>query len=84
MYSLKVTQNKYSILTKILPQGPFFKTKKFSPSFSTKSQKPIRRHKVYSYFLGGYVAQLAEHRAFNLMAAGSSPAVPKNTNKSFY
>ena len=27
--------------------------------------------------LNGYVAQQVEHRAFNLMAAGSSPAVPK-------
>ena len=26
----------------------------------------------------GCVAQLVEHRAFNLMAVGSSPAVPKN------
>jgi hypothetical protein len=25
----------------------------------------------------GCVAQLVEHRAFNLMAAGSSPATPK-------
>ena len=30
----------------------------------------------------GYVAQLAEHRAFNLMAVGSSPAVPKKTCES--
>lgn len=29
---------------------------------------------------GGYVAQLAEHRAFNLMAAGSSPAIPNSNN----
>jgi hypothetical protein len=25
----------------------------------------------------GYIAQLVEHRAFNLMAAGSNPAIPK-------
>jgi len=26
----------------------------------------------------GYIAQLVEHRTFNLMAIGSSPIMPKN------
>ena len=31
----------------------------------------------YIFFLGGCIAQLVEHWAFNLMVAGSSPAIPK-------
>ena len=35
--------------------------------------------KFLTLFLYGYVAQLAEHRAFNLMVVGSNPAVPTNS-----
>ena len=33
---------------------------------------------IYHDTAQGYVAQLVEHRAFNLMAVGSTPAIPKS------